>query len=151
MLAEKDGIYYIANITRTRATPKSVEELIRQTAEIDGIEVTIHMEQEPGSSGVNTIDHYRRRVLKGFAFYGDKVSGSKEVRANPLSSAAEAGNVKLVRGAWINDFLDEIVGFPNEAAHDDMVDAVSGSFTKLHEIAEQRFAVRPAISGRKRG
>jgi predicted phage terminase large subunit-like protein len=150
LLAEKDGIYYIANITRTRATPKNVEELIRQTAEIDGIEVTIHMEQEPGSSGVNTIDHYRRRVLKGFAFYGDKVSGSKEVRANPLSSAAEAGNVKLVRGPWINDFLDEIVGFPNEAAHDDMVDATSGAFTKLHEIAEQRFAVRPTISGRRR-
>ena len=121
LLAEKDGIYFIANITRTRSTPKNVEELIRQTAEIDGVEVTIHMEQEPGSSGVNTIDHYRRRVLKGFAFYGDKVSGSKEVRANPLSAAAEAGNVKLVRGTWNGAFLDEIVGFPNESAHDDMV------------------------------
>lgn len=150
LLAEKDGIYYIMDITRTRSTPKDVEELIRLTAEIDGIEVTIHMEQEGGSAGVNTIDHYRRRVLKGFAFYGDKVSGSKEVRANPVSSAAQAGNVKLVRGTWIHDFLDEIVGFPGQAPHDDQVDAVSGAFNKLHEIAEQKFAIKPRLAGRRR-
>ncbi|USK72670.1 phage terminase large subunit [Peribacillus asahii] len=149
-LAEKDGIYYIVNITKTRSTPKVVEDLIRQTAELDGVETTIHMEQEPGSSGVNTIDHYRRRVLKGFAFYGDKVSGSKEVRANPLSAAAEAGNVKLVRGAWINDFLDEIVGFPNDSAHDDQVDSVSGAFAKLHETKESKYAVKPRVTGRRR-
>jgi predicted phage terminase large subunit-like protein len=150
LVAEKDGIYYIADMKRTRDTPLNVEKLVRQTAMVDGIEVTIHMEQEPGSSGVNTIDHYRRRVLNGFAFYADKVSGSKEVRANPLSAAAEAGNVKLVRGTWINDFLDEIVGFPNEAEHDDQVDAASGAFTKLHEIAEQKYAVKPSIAGRRR-
>lgn len=149
LVAEKDGIYYIADIKRTRSTPKGVEELIRQTAEIDGKEVYIFMEQEPGSSGVNTIDHYQRRVLKGFVFYPDKVSGSKEVRANPLSSAAEAGNVKLVRAGWINDFLDEIVGFPNEAAHDDQVDAVSGGFSKLNEPKERKRAILPTVGGVK--
>jgi len=34
-----------------------VEKRIKQTAELDGKRVTIYMEQEPGSSGVNTIDH----------------------------------------------------------------------------------------------
>jgi predicted phage terminase large subunit-like protein len=130
LLGEKDGIYYIIDIKRTRATPQGVEKLIKQTAELDGKRVTIYMEQEPGSSGVNTIDYYRRRVLAGFAFYGNKTTGSKEIRANPVSSAAEAGNVKLVRGPWINDFLDEAELFPN-GAHDDQVDAVSGAFEML--------------------
>jgi predicted phage terminase large subunit-like protein len=150
LLAEKDGQYWIVSITRTRSTPKDVEELIRQTAEMDGIEIPIYMEQEPGSSGVNTIDHYRRKVLRGFAFYPDKVSGKKEVRANPVSAAAEARNIKLVRGTWINDFLDELVGFPHESSHDDMVDAVSGAFGKLNETKDRRFAISPTVAGMRR-
>ena len=88
------------------------------------------MEQEPGSSGVNTIDHYRRAVLKGYAYYGDKKTSNKVERAMPLSAAAEAGNVKLVLGDWNKDFLDEAEVFPN-GRHDDMVDAVSGALTML--------------------
>jgi predicted phage terminase large subunit-like protein len=130
LMAERDGVYYIVDIKRTRTTPKGVEALIRQTAELDGRRITIYMEQEPGSSGVNTIDHYRRRILAGFTFYGNKTTGSKEMRANPVSSQAEAGNIKLVRGPWINDFLDEAELFPH-GAHDDQVDAVSGAFGML--------------------
>jgi predicted phage terminase large subunit-like protein len=90
------------------------------------------MEQEGGSGGVTTIDHYARHVLAGFAFRGNRVSGagSKEVRANPVSSAAEAGNVQLLRGPWIGAFLDEAEAFPG-GAHDDQVDAVSGAVARL--------------------
>jgi len=79
---------------------------------------------------VNTIDHYRRNVLVGLAFQANRTTGSKEIRANPLSAAAEAGNVKLVRGPWIREFLDELEAFPGEA-HDDQVDAASGAYEKL--------------------
>lgn len=134
-VAEKDGIWYICDIKRAQTTPRGVESLVRQTAELDGKSVDIWMEQEPGSSGVNTIDHYAREVLKGYSFRGNKTTGSKEVRANPVSSAAEAGNVKLVRGAWINDFLDEAEAFPN-VSHDDQIDAVSGAFEALSTQSE---------------
>ena len=137
-MAEKDGIFYIEDVKRTRQTPRFVEALIKQTAELDGRAVEIWMEQEPGSSGVNTIDHYRRRVLLGFAFRGNKTTGSKEVRANPLSAAAEAGNVKLVRGPWINDFLDEAEAFPG-GSHDDQVDSASGAFEML--VRRKKFGV----------
>jgi predicted phage terminase large subunit-like protein len=126
-----NGIYYIKDIRRARESPLGVQNLITQTAELDGPEVYIYMEQEPGSSGVNTIDHYRREVLKKFAFYGKKSSGDKEVRANPVSSQAEAGNVKLVRGSWINAFLEEAEQFPN-GAHDDQIDAISGAYGELN-------------------
>lgn len=50
--------------------------------------------------------------------------------ATPVSSSAEAGNVKLVTGPWINGFLDEAEAFP-EGRHKDQVDAVSGAFNAL--------------------
>lgn len=130
-VAEMDGVYYIVDIARTRATPKGVEDLVRQTAELDTRRIPIHMEQEGGSSGVNTVDRYRRDVLKGYTFYPDKKTSNKVERAAPLSAAAEAGNVLLVCGSWNKDFLDEAEAFPR-GRHDDMVDAVSGAFAKLN-------------------
>jgi len=132
----KDGIFYVQDVQRVRATPRGVESLVVATAEVDTRRVPIWMEQEPGSSGVDTIDTYTRRALSGFEFRGDKVTGSKETRARPLSSQAEAGNVKLVRGPWIGDFLNELAAYTGDAdnhAHDDQVDAASGAFNKLHE------------------
>lgn len=120
------GVWYIADMRRLQATPRAVEDLIRQTAQMDGPGVPIYIEQEPGSSGKNTIDHYQRDVLVGYASYGQRSSGSKEERARPLSAAAEAGNVVLQRAAWNGPFLDEAELFP-AGAHDDQIDAVSGA------------------------
>lgn len=118
------------DIVRFRGTPQTNEATIKQTAELDKIGVDVWMEQEPGSSGVNDIDHYARQVLLGFTFRPEKTTGSKEIRANPVASAAEAGNIKLLRGTWNTDFLDEFEAFP-EGPHDDIVDAVSGAISKL--------------------
>ena len=49
-----------------------------------------------------------------------------------MSSAAEAGNVKLLCGSWNTDFLDEFEAFP-QGPHDDIVDAVSKACSKLSE------------------
>lgn len=136
LMGELEGIYYILNIIRVRESAKAVEDLVRQTAELDSKEVMVFMEQEPGSAGKSSIDHYRRNVLKGFPFWSKKTTGSKTMRAAPLASASEAGNVKLVRGAWIGDFLDEVEQFPL-GAHDDMVDAASGCFEILSEGSEE--------------
>ncbi len=126
----KEKVLYILDMKHLRGTPGANETLVKQTAELDGRNVRVCMEQEPGSSGVKVIDDYRRRVLMGWNFQGDKVTGNKEVRANPLASQAQAGNVKLVRGTWINAFLDEAEEFPT-GSHDDMIDAASGALAKL--------------------
>jgi predicted phage terminase large subunit-like protein len=125
-----DGEWYIADVRRIQSTPQQVEKFIRGTAEEDGRHIPIRMEQEPGSSGVMAIDQYRRRVLMGFDFRADKKIGSKEVRANPASSATEAGLVSILSGRWNRDFLDEIALFPN-GAHDDQCDAFTGAFASL--------------------
>ena len=126
----KDGILYIEDIVRLRGTPLSVEQAVRQTAELDGKGVMIRAEQEPGSSGVMTMSDLQRRVLFGYDFKGVLSTGSKEVRANPAASMAEAGNIKLVSGRWIKAFLDEAELFPS-GAHDDQIDALSGAITDL--------------------
>jgi len=77
----------------------------------------------------------------GYTFRGHKTTGSKEIRAQPVSSAAEAGNVKLVSGAWNSDFLDEVELFPH-GRYDDQVDAVSGAFLMLSGRRRVRYRGR---------
>lgn len=147
-VAELGGRYWVVDIRRLRATPREVEQLVRQTADLDGTNVPIHIEQEPGSSGVNTISHYQRSVLAGYAVYPDRVTGSKVERAGPASSAAQAGNISLVNGPWVRAFIDEASLFP-EGPHDDMVDAVSGALGKLGQGNSDRFLTMH--SGKVRG
>ena len=88
------------------------------------------MEQEPGSSGVDVIDHYARHVLRGFDFRADKVTGNKQLRAEAMAAAMECGNLSLVRASWNREFVAELLEFP-QGAHDDQVDSTSGAFNEL--------------------
>lgn len=139
-MGELNGTFYIDDVVRGQWSPQQVEQIVAQTAQLDGYDVQIYMEIEPGSSGVSLIDHYRRNVLLGYAFRGHKTTGSKELRAIPLSASAEAGSVKIVGahrvdnawigGEWIGSFLQELEAFPY-GSHADQVDASSGCFTVL--------------------
>jgi predicted phage terminase large subunit-like protein len=133
LMAEHEGQVFIEDMRRERETPLGVQRLVKTTAEQDGRKVRIRMEQEPGSSGVNTIDLYQRTVLRGYVFAGVRSTGSKAERADPLSAAAEAGNVFLVRGVWNEAFLREAENFPppKDKGHDDQVDAAAGAFNEL--------------------
>jgi predicted phage terminase large subunit-like protein len=131
LLGEAHGIYYIIDVKRIRGNPPETEALIKQTSILDE-NAKIYMEQEPGSSGVEVIDHFNREVLKGKAFYGLKTTGSKAERAAPVASAAEAGNIKILHAPWNSAFLDELEGFPI-GDHDDQVDALSGAFSQVHK------------------
>ncbi len=145
-MAESGGQYWIIDIRRVQDTPGEVEKLIRQTAALDGYEVPIRMEQEPGASGKIVIDHYAREALKGYDFAGIPSTGDKAVRAAPLSSAAEMGNVFLVEGAWVEAMLDEFEVFP-AGAHDDQVDAASGAYAYLSRDERQGAYIDLGILG----
>lgn len=134
LLGEKRGIYYVMDVKRFRARPHETERIVQQTALLDGKGVSIWIEQEPGSSGVQLVDHYAREVLKGYAVRGNRNTGSKITRANPVSAAAEGGRIFLVRGRWISDFLDELEVFPG-GSHDDQVDALSGALEVIGKSA----------------
>jgi len=126
-----EGRVYVLDIQRIQERPAGVEALIYQTAQLDGQEVMIRMEQEPGSAGVDVIDHYARQVLIGYNFKGVKSTGSKVSRAAALSTAAEQGNLLIFNQRFAGALMDELVLFPTEGAHDDQVDAVSGGYNAL--------------------
>lgn len=129
-----DGNIYVLEITQDRLSPAAVERLVKSTATRDGrIGVACYMEQEPGSSGVNTIHTYRKLML-GFNFRGDRPTGSKIERARTASAACENGLVYIVRGALTNDFITELQAFPM-GGHDDMVDAFCAGYLKISESA----------------
>jgi predicted phage terminase large subunit-like protein len=132
-LAEKNGVYYVLDVQRIRATPLVVEQLVKAVAGMDGKSTHIYMEQEPGSSGVANVDNYARRVLQGYIFRADRKTGDKYVRALPVSAAAEHHNIKLTRGRWLGAFIDEVEAFP-ETLHDDQVDALTGAFDAIQKI-----------------
>jgi predicted phage terminase large subunit-like protein len=125
------GISYIMDVRKIRAKSDKVETFVSQTAQEDGKGVTIRMEQEPGSSGKALIDQYARYVVPGWDLQGIRPSGDKETRARPFAAAVANGNVRLVRGKWITDWLDEISSFPEACLHDDQVDSAVGAFTFL--------------------
>lgn len=51
----------------------------------------------------------------------------------PFSTAAEAGRVRLVRGGWNDEYLDELAAFP-KGTFKDQVDASSDAFNGIVEI-----------------
>lgn len=125
------GVSYILDVKRARVKGDKVEQLIAQTANEDGVAVQIRMEQEPGSSGKALVDQYARYVLAGYDFGGIRATGDKITRARPFAAAVANGNVRIVRGPWLSDWLDELSSFPEACNHDDQVDSAVGAFTFL--------------------
>ncbi len=123
------GEFYIEDVVRGRWTSHERNQVMLRTAVEDGQGVAVYVEQEPGSSGVDSVQEIIR-LMAGFAVRADKVTGSKAVRAEPFAAQAEAGNVKLKRAAWNAAYIDELTSFPN-GAHDDQVDGSSGAFLKV--------------------
>jgi predicted phage terminase large subunit-like protein len=125
------GIAYVLVVRRARVRGETVEELMAQTASEDGHGVPIRMEQEPGSSGKALVDQFARYVVPGYDFGAMKPTGDKVTRARPFAAAVANGNVRLVRGAWLTNWLDEFSSFPEATNHDDQVDSAVGAFTYL--------------------
>lgn len=128
------GIYYVEDALRVRDTPSEVDRLVRNTATQDGPGVRIGWEIEPGASG-KKVNQQLVAMLAGYVAGGVHPVGDKVQRAKPAAAQALAGNIKLVRGSWNNDFLTELHGFP-DLPHDDQVDAFSGAVSLVDNTAE---------------
>lgn len=128
---------YVLDVRRLRESPKTVENEVLTCAKLDGKNTAIRIEQEGGSSGKIVIDSYRR-LLAGYDFDGERATKSKEERAKPVSSYAEAGNIYILNKHWTSDLLDEIESFKTEGIHDDQVDALSGAFASLFEEKSEK-------------
>lgn len=125
--------HVVLDVVRFQASPATNQERIRNTAEKDqatygGVE--IFMEQEPGSSGKDTIDTYKNDVLAGFKFRGIRSTGSKHVRAIDVAAAVEFQKVGFKEARWNGYLFLEMRAFPH-GSHDDQVDGLSGSYNRF--------------------
>lgn len=138
MVVDDANQAYVQDVVRFRGTPNEVEQRILETAEMDGFDVDIVQEEEPGSSGKIVASFYGR-LLPGYTFKSQRTSGSKENRAKKISAYSEQGHVYLFEGKWNEAFLEELVAFPpDEGGHDDQVDAFSGAFNYLFGATRKR-------------
>lgn len=141
LIGANDGFmgreFTIINVVRGQWSIEERERTIRRVAEMDrdnfGPQVQIWIEQEGGSAGPAAAKATINR-LAGFTARAEHPTGSKEVRAQPLASQIQAGFVKLARGYWNHEYIDELVSFPvpkGQKGNDDMVDASSLAFAKV--------------------
>jgi predicted phage terminase large subunit-like protein len=103
--------------------------MIRNTAEMDGVNVRVFYEQEPGSGGKESAEATTRN-LAGFVGEADKPKGDKVYRADPYSVQVNDGNIWLLNGEWIHEFIEEHRFFPF-SVYKDQVDSAAGAFAKL--------------------
>jgi predicted phage terminase large subunit-like protein len=118
-------------MVRFRDTPLKVQERIQNVATRDGVETTVWLEQEPGSSGVADIANLTK-VLCGFRIRVGKPTHDKITRSLPCSSQAEAGNIMVLDRPWKDVLLMELQNFP-DAKHDDIPDSLTGGFNAFLE------------------
>jgi len=121
---------YLVNILRKQFSAGQVEQLVKATADFDGLNTSILIEQEPGASGLQLVDHFKRNVLPHHIVKSIRATTSKEVRAQPMLAAAEAGGISLVKGPWNAAYLEEFGTFPG-GEHDDQIDVTSMAFNEL--------------------
>jgi predicted phage terminase large subunit-like protein len=132
---DKTNMYAIEHCVGLRDRVHEVETLIFKTAIDDGTDVVISIPQDPNAAaGAYARDLQRRLGEMGFTCRLQKPVKSKITRFAPFSSVAQAGYVRVVRGAWNKELFDELEVFGNETPHkDDIADTISDAFTLLNK------------------
>lgn len=129
-----DGRVVISDVRRGQWSSFEREKMIAAIAEMDEEQYDMPetwIEQEPGSGGKESAERTLAN-LAGKIVYVDRVTGKKEVRAEPYAAAWQSGMlISIVDSArYLSAFLDEHEAFPS-GEYKDQVDAAAGAFMKL--------------------
>ena len=125
----RNNTFIITDVKRGQWASEEREAIIKSTAQADGGNVMIGIEQEPGSGGKESAEATIRN-LAGFSVFKENPTGDKAFRADPFSVQVNNGNISLLRGDWNHLYIDELRNFPF-STYKDQVDASSGAFNKL--------------------
>lgn len=142
------GMFVILDVVKERLGAVEREALIKRMAIVDAQRydgrVTTYVEQEPGSGGKESAEATVRN-LAGFDCRIERVTGAKEVRAEPMAAQASVGNVKLLKGKWNEEFLDEIEVFPVGRLKDQCLVAGTMITTTRGQIPIERVTVEDMV------
>ena len=134
------GLFIIADMSRSQFDPSGVLQRIQTIAAQDGRGVHVGIEQEPGASGKMTVAHIGQ-LLAGHRVQALHPGGDKVFRAMPMLDQAKMGNIKLLRGAWNDAFLQEIDAFGTGSGHDDQGDTAAYGFNMVASPAYVGFSL----------
>jgi predicted phage terminase large subunit-like protein len=138
---DKHGRIWLIDVIRQRLDSFTRETLIAGTARKDrfkyGRGCLVAIEQEPGSSGLETAQATARR-LKGFQVILSAASGTKEVRASEFSVCVNGGNCWIPDSfrdgnrwvGWAKEWVEEAVSWPN-SSYLDQIDSASLGYNVL--------------------
>jgi len=124
------GKYIILDVKRGQWVSHEREQVIKATAEADGRNVSIWIEQEPGSGGKESAEQ-TIRMLDGYVCKAERSFGNKIYRADPFSVRVNLGDVYLIRAPWNSDLLEEMRLFPY-STYKDQIDAAGAGYAKLN-------------------
>jgi len=131
MYRYNNGKFVVADVVRGQWSSEEREAIIRHTAEADGRDVMICIEQEGGSGGKESAEATVRN-LAGYIVKRHHPTGDKIHMADTVSVQVNNGNVMLLRGDWNAAFKEELRNFPF-GIYKDQVDALSMAFRTLVE------------------
>lgn len=123
-----DGSYIVLSVVRGQWGSGERKQTQKNTALADTRRVTIGIEQEPGSAGVDAVKD-TVAMFDGWNIEVVKPTGDKVTRALPFAAQAQSGRVKLLRAPWNEAYLAELHAFPTKGIPDDQVDATTLAYS----------------------
>lgn len=128
--------YYVLDCYWEQVSAEEGDSSVLKVAYQDGRDCKIRWELEGGSAG-KRYEVSLKRQLAEFDAKGVKPLGDKVTRALPLALAAKQGKVKLLRGAWNDQFLSAVHEFDGskKPLTNDIVDSADGAFSELGNTA----------------
>lgn len=125
----RDGRYIIADIVREQLESHKRDQLMKNTADRDGRGLKQSIPQDPGQAGKGQVAAFGK-LLAGHTLHFSPETGDKVLRADPLASQINAGNVLMLRAAWNGPFIEEAGIFPF-GTYKDQIDAAGRAFAAL--------------------
>lgn len=131
-----DGSFGVVDVIEGKWSPFKRNTRIKATAEMDGTETEIVLEQEPGSGGKESA-LISIKELAGYRVKADKVTGDKATRAEPFADQVEGENVWILRAVWNRRFVAMLELFP-VGTDKDIPDAAAGAFNMIKTKGKKR-------------
>jgi predicted phage terminase large subunit-like protein len=130
------GEFFVMDCLAAQLGPAATNKLLKNTSRQDAqaakqtrTRYMVRWEVEGGSAGKRDAANLIK-LLAGLNAKGVRPQGDKLTRAKPLAVQAEAGNVKLLAGAWNERWLGHMHHQP-DIKEKDIMDASAGAFLAL--------------------
>lgn len=131
----------VLDLITDQRSPGELDNLVSHTSQSDGVEVKVRWELEGGSAGKLYENQLKKKLQNensGVDACAVKPMGDKVTRAIPTANAAAQGRIKLLRGDWVDKFLNAMGNFDGspKPLTNDIVDSFDGAFALLDSIPD---------------